>query len=105
MAAGSASPANPERVRSSTSTSRCKIGFDPLLGPGQYRNAVASGRSKPPISTAIRCDVDPTLPRCGTDPAQAKAYLQCFERLLRCLYGLLDNLIRVSEADEGGFEV
>ena len=36
---------------------------DDLLGSGQYRNAVASGR---PWDEA-----NPTLPRCGTDPTQA----------------------------------
>src|SRR5690348_1249320 len=34
------------------------------LGSGQYRNAVASGRRG-------KCDIDPTLPRYGTDPIQA----------------------------------
>ena len=42
----------------------------PLLGPGQYRNAIASGQFRHQIS---QLNGNPTLPRCGTDPAQATA--------------------------------
>ena len=45
---------------------------DTTLGQGQYRNAVASGRHD--ISTLRSSDAqpDPTLPRYGTDPVQAR---------------------------------
>ena len=39
-----------------------------ILGQGQYRNAVASGKCDIPRS--LRHNVDPTLPRYGTDPVQ-----------------------------------
>ena len=43
------------------------------LGPGQYRNAVASGQ---PVHQNIleycMLAVDPTLPRYGTDPIQLR---------------------------------
>ena len=45
-----------------------------LLVSGQYRNAVASGRTwgiSIPKNIAIR-KTDPTLPRYGTDPIQVR---------------------------------
>ena len=44
---------------------RCKS----IVGPGQYRNAVASGRTLPQYPWY---DADPTLPRYGTDLVQVQ---------------------------------
>jgi len=42
------------------------------LGPGQYRNAVASGQSRNLNNSSVidAQHSDPTLPRYGTDPVQ-----------------------------------
>ncbi|HEX6732532.1 MAG TPA: hypothetical protein VF074_21110 [Pyrinomonadaceae bacterium] len=43
------------------------------LGPGQYRNAVASGHSRALDIVKVAGDKpDPTLPRYGTDLAQRR---------------------------------
>jgi hypothetical protein len=45
-----------------------------ILGRSEYRNAVASGQRYALLRQRMLRNVDPTLPRCGTDIDMQSAY-------------------------------